>query len=227
MDYEFTSNETLTAVDHVWLPSHLRHHEVLTAIDTTRVERITFNLTHAEVVTAVDSGKVRVNRVGEKAQGWRFNYVVGTEAKGWKVEPVQKEVHEDLGPGETLTFTVEDYFDYRTLLDGNLRLHNTEGRTVHIRVVQNIIIEGITQPFVIVDENMPGHGYRDVPIAVPITLPLKPALTPMRLVSHVVTFTNQEASVDATVVAAITGWAGRSTSWPVDSCSGDAPCELP
>lgn len=212
MDYSFRCNETVTVVDHAWTPSHIRRSETVTVVDAVRVERITFWRKHHEVVTAVDNVVRRPTRVGEADTGWR-------------VVDIQKELDSDVEPGGTYTFVVEDQFDYRTLHSGNLRLHNTEGLSVHVFVRQLVIAGGVTVAFPLLDEPIPGHGFLDVPIITPQTIPPKPIVSPRRLVSHEVTLTNNETERNATVVAVISGWAGQVTAWPVED--GEDPCAIP
>jgi hypothetical protein len=212
MDYTRSHHETVTCVDHAWTPSHIRRNETVTVVDAIRVERITFWRKHHETVTAVDTLKRRPTRVGESDTGWR-------------VVDLQMELDSDVEPGDSYTFVVEDQFDYRTLLSGNLRLHNTEGVSLHVTVNQLVIAGGYTVGFPLIDEPIPGHGFLDVPIITPQTIPPKPVVSPRRLVSHEVTLTNNETERNATVVALISGWAGQVTDWPVTD--GEDPCAIP
>jgi len=211
-DYSFRSDETVTCVDHAWTPSHIRCSETVTVVDAMRAERITFLRTCNEYVTAVDTLKRRPTRVGEADTGWR-------------VVDIQKELDQDVEPGDSFSFVVEDKFDFRTLLSGQLRIHNTEGLSVHVLVRQLVIAGGFTDIFTIVDEPIPGHGFLDIPIQTPMTIPPKPIVSPRRLVSHEVTITNNESSRNATVVALISGWVGQVTDWPV--VDGEDPCAIP
>jgi hypothetical protein len=201
-NYSRCCNDTVQASDEAWTPQQLRRNEVLTAIDAVRVERITFLRTCNEVVTAVDRPRKLSLRVGEVK-------------KGWSPEIVQKLVYWDLEPEMDISFIVEDQLDFRTLSAGRLRLHNTEAHKVWAKVEEHVLVSGVWQAHVILDEMIIGHGVIDVEIPNTSTIPQKPVTSPMRLVYREVTLTNQETDRNSLVIALVSGWSARSTTLPV------------
>lgn len=200
-DVSLRCDETVEAVDFAWTPSHIRHHEEITAVDSLRAERITFLRTCAEVVTASVSIK-------------RLALLVGTgvsekPSPGWDVQDFKKTVYQDLTPGETLKYIVEDYFHHRTLCDATLWLQNTEAKKVHARVTENVLIDGRIDSFVLFDGMLLGKCIQPVSLHQPVTMP-------QRVVFHEVTLTNQETDYDAYVITLISGWAGHTTYLPAD-----------
>lgn len=196
-DVSYRINETVEAVDFAWTPSHIRHHEEVTTVDVLRAERITFLRTQSEVVTAAASIKRLALLVGH----------TGTAEKpspGWEVREFKKTIYQDLAAGESLTYIVEDYFDYRTLCAGTLWLQNTEGQKVYAKVVERVVIDGRIDTFTLFEGNLLGKCIEPIKLHQPVTLP-------SRVVFHEVTLTNNETEEDSYVITLIGGWVGHWT----------------
>lgn len=197
-----SASSEVTAVDFAWTPSHVRHNDTVTTEDSGRAERITFLRTQAEVVTAVDTIDRLALRVGHTPPP-------GVKSPGWEVREFSKTIHRDLTPGESLTFIVEDYFEYRTLQGGVIWLQNTEGRLVSGLVTENVLFDGRIDVYRLFDGALPGKSFEPVRLHQPVTLP-------SRVVFHRVTMTNNEPDLDAYVIVRIAGWVGHSTHLPVE-----------
>jgi hypothetical protein len=194
-------NETVTAVDTLSAVPGREHRsdETVTTADSLRAERITFWRHHHEDVTAV----VAVDRLalltGHTVQ----------PSPGWEVREVKKTLHQDLEPGQSLSYIVEDYFEYRTLCDGMLWLQNTEAKNVHARVTENVQIDGRIDSFILFEGTLVGKSIEPIRLPQPLTLP-------SRVVFHEVTLTNNETEHDAYVITLIGGWVGHSTYLPAE-----------
>jgi hypothetical protein len=201
-DVEYRSDETVTVEDFAWTPSHIRRNEVVEAVDVLRAERITFWRMKHEDLYAVEGTKRLALLVGH----------TGTAEKpspGWTAQGVNKAFHWDLTPGESLTFIVEDYFDFRTLCEGMLWIQNTEGRRVHALVTERVLVDGGIDSFTLFDGTLLGKSIQPVVLPQPVTLP-------ERVVFHEVTLRNTEADYDAYVIALISGWVGHTTYLPAE-----------
>lgn len=201
-DVAYTVNETVAAEDVAWTPSHVRGHEAVATTDALRAERITFLRTQHEDLTAVSAVDRLALLVGHTP----------TEEKpspGWDVREFKKTLHEDLSPGQSWTFIVEDYFDYRTLCDGTLWIQNTQAQTVHATVVEYVAIDGRLDSFTLFEGTLSGKCIQPVGLLQPLTLPT-------RMVYHEVTIRNDEPTEDAFVIVMIAGWVGHSTYLPAE-----------
>jgi hypothetical protein len=194
-------NEVVTAVDSVLaLPGRAyRSDETVTTEDQLWAERITFWRHHHEDLTAVDTVNRLALLTGHTVQ----------PSPGWEVREVKKTIHQDLTPGETLTYIVEDYFEYRTLCDGMLWVQNTEAKSVHARVTENVRIDGRIDSFVLFEGTLLGKSIQPIKLSQPVTLP-------SRVVFHEVMLTNNDPEFDAYVVTLIGGWVGHSTYLPAE-----------
>ena len=192
-DYAYILSSTVTVVETAYVANHIYGEDTVTVSDTVRAERITYLVLPEDTVTAVETTEVKFRRVGNAT--W----------PAWRAEDYQEAFTRDLEAGETYSFILEDYFDYRTVCGSQLVLLNPEGLAVDA----------------VVQEHVSGDVYdlfsgRLLPESATLLDVVQPLTLPQRTIYHTVSFTSQEATANVFVAVLFGGWAPRLTKLPVD-----------